>query len=192
MAIRNSQGDLDKLDPFNSPVPGFALTQSKGKYPWDKPTRFANPDDAVGYVLDKLEQPKTEERFARLMLSGASVESIVNTISFAGFSEGNWTPDVAEIIKPAVAVYLIKIALDKGIPVKTFDKENPEELNNEMSDVEMMKVMQEGNPQAYQAIKEQMIHRGTPQAEPETPEGFIDMEPEATEVMEEETEGEIA
>ena len=191
MAIRNSQGDLDKLDPFNAPVPGFALTQPKGKFAWDKPSRFSNPDEAIGYVLDKLEQPKTEERFARLMLSGASVESIVNTISFAGFSEGSWTPDVAEIIKPAVAVYLIKIALDKGIPVKTFDRENPEELNNEMSDVEMMKVMQEGNPKAYQAIKEQMLHRGVEQPEPKTPEGFIGMEPEPTEVIEEE-EGEIA
>ena len=190
MAIRNSQGDLDKLDPFNAPVPGFALTQPKGKFAWDKPSRFTNPDEAIGYVLDKLEQPKTEERFARLMLSGASVESIVNTISFAGFSEGNWTPDVAEIIKPAIAVYLIKIALDKGIPVKTFDRENPEELNNEMSDVEMMKVMQEGNPKTYQAIKEQMAHRGVAQPEPETPEGFMDMGPEPTEVIEEE-EGEI-
>jgi len=55
--------------------------------------------------------------------AGFPVEAIVKSMAIGGVAEGKFTPDVAEIVKPVIALYLIKTALENNIPVVAFTDE---------------------------------------------------------------------
>ena len=107
------QPELDKITAMAAP-PGHSLTDTPGKWPWENPPQFANPDDALDFVLDKLEDPIARKDVMRMMVAGISVQEIVSQIAFKGFMRGFYSPDVAELIKPSIGVYLYKEALEEG------------------------------------------------------------------------------
>ena len=170
----NSRRKVEDLDPFNRAPPGWTLTQPKGKWNWEKPPMHVNPSAAVDSIIDKLEEPEVEESMVKLMFSGISIQEIVNTIAIAGFSEGRFTPDVAEIIKAPIASYLLGVASDFDLPVKMFnsiDGLHPEDegLNDEV----MLDIMEERNPDLHKFLISQA--EGVQEEEEEEPieQGFI-------------------
>ena len=87
------------------------------------------------------------------MLAGMPIESIVNTISFAGFMEGKWTVDVAEIIKPPLMSFFVAYADEHEIPYKVFN--NPEELTNDgIPDNQVLSLMADRNPEAFSELEQ--------------------------------------
>jgi len=109
------------------------------------------------------------------MAGGVSVEEIVNTIGLGGFTEGEWSPDVAEIIKPPLAVYFIALAIKNKVPVIAFSKEELKEESSMVSKGDTFKLMKERNPKEFEKVKRTvMASRGTPQEE-QPSRGFIDM-----------------
>ena len=164
-------------DPFNFPVPGHSLTDSPEQWAWDKPPRVTDPEEAIQTVIEKVEKPQTKEHFLRLMAGGVTVEEIVNTIGLAGFTEGEWSPDVAELIKPALAVYFIGVAIKNKVPVIAFNNSELKEENNMVSKTDTFKLMKEKNPQEFKKIKAAMLVEQPVEQEPiMQEEGFIDME----------------
>jgi len=152
----NSRRGVEDLDPFNKAPPGWSLTQPKGKWNWDKAPTHASPADAVDAIIDRLEEPEVEESMVKLMFSGISIQEIVNTIAIAGFSEGRFTPDVAEIIKAPVASYLLGVATDFDLPVKMFNSSDglhPEDQS--LNDTMMLDIMEERNPDLHKFLMEQ-------------------------------------
>ena len=162
-------------DPFDFPVPGHSLTDEPEKWNWDKPPQTVDPDKAVAKVIERIEKPETKEHFLRLMAGGVSVEEIVNTIGLGGFTEGEWSPDVAEIIKPPLAVYFIALAIKNKVPVIAFSKEELKEESSMVSKGDTFKLMKERNPEEFEKVKSTMLaSKGTLQEE-QPSEGFIDM-----------------
>ena len=167
-------------DPFNFPVPVHSLTDEQDKWPWDKPPRMTNPDKVVDFVVDKVEgNGETKEHFLRLMSSGVTVEEIVNTISLGGFTAGEFTPDVGEVIKPALAVYFVGLAVENKVPVVMFAKSETKEDGKMISRQDTMHVMKERNPEEFervvqglQAIREKDNNQVEQE---EQPQGFINM-----------------
>ena len=39
---------------FGGPIPGQSLTEAPGKYPWDKPPKYSDIDDAYEYVSQQI------------------------------------------------------------------------------------------------------------------------------------------
>ncbi len=86
--------------------------------------------------------------------SGYPVEAIVNSLAVAGVAEGKFTPDVAEIIKPVIALYLIKTALALKIPVVPFtDEVMSEEESDRQLEAETMSNMEVIKPERARHIK---------------------------------------
>ena len=162
------------VDQLNAPVPGHSLTTAVGKWPWERPARESDPEKVVSMIVDKLEKPSVQDRLARLMLTGVSVQEITNTIALGGFTKGEFSPDVAELIKPAIVIYVTKIALDKEIPVKVF---NNDDKQNEADDIEMLDAMKENNPQVFNRIMQMKDEEDAmPQIENKEPRGFLDID----------------
>jgi antitoxin component of RelBE/YafQ-DinJ toxin-antitoxin module len=181
MSIRNKENLY--FDDLNAPIPGHSLTTAPGKWPWENPPSSANPEQVVSKIVDKLEKPSVQDRLTRLMLAGVSVQEITNTISLGGFTKGEFSPDVAELIKPAVVVYITKIALDKGIPVKVFNNDDKE---READDTEMLDAMRENNPEVFNAmIQGYEQEKQMPQMQ-EQEMGFIDLQPKQEEEVKDE------
>jgi hypothetical protein len=163
---------------FNKAPPGWSLTEPKGKWAWEKPPVNSSPDQAVDSVIDKLEQPEVRTQMEKLMIAGVSIQEIVNTIAIGGFSQGQFSPDVAEIIKGPLAAYLMGVAAEEEIPVKVYNtRDGLYQMDEGMSDDDMLAVMKDRNPDLYQFIQSKADEIDE-EPEPTTVRGFIAIAPE--------------
>jgi|TARA_A100001515_G_scaffold105874_1_gene86703 hypothetical protein len=134
-------------------IPGTGMNDPKGKWAWEQPPKITDPDEAVDAVMDQFEEEPNKTNVLKLMVAGVSIEELVNITVFNAFSEGAFTPDVAEIIKPALVVGLVQLAGEQNVPFRMFS--DPEE-NQEMDDKEVFRIMKERNPQVFKGIKEDL------------------------------------
>ena len=105
------------------------------------------------YVVERVEKPEVEENFLRLLLSGTPIEAITNTIVFSGFSEGYWTPDMAEILKPAIAMHFMGLAIENSIPATMFNIDpEVEKENNRVPEEAVLELMQKNRPDMYNKL----------------------------------------
>jgi hypothetical protein len=173
--IKPEKGSIEAVDPFDHPVAGQSLTDEPGKWAFEKPPQFVDVDEAVAYVIDKVETSNGgKEELQKQMVAGMPIESIVNTIAFAGFTDGQWNPDVAEMIKLPLSAYFMMMAQERNIPAIMFNKDPSEDQG--MSDVAVLTHMREGNPRAFAHLQQQAAM--PPMEEEPVPEGFLAMPPE--------------
>ena len=146
---------FDKIKAMSAP-PGHSLTGAPGKWAWEHPPRFSDPNDAIDFITDKLDERIPQEDMLKMMTAGITIEEIVNQISFKGFMQGQFNPDVAELIKPALAMFLMKLSIDNGFTPRLFIDEDPQP---EVSDDRFFSIMKERNPELFNAMNE-AINKG--------------------------------
>lgn len=151
--MQKNQG-VEALE-FDAPVPGQSWADDQGKWPWDRPARISDPKEAVKYVIEQIEknEPSLNE-MKKLMLAGLPIEQIVNTICFAGFTNGEWSADCAELIKPNIARYLIALAGDSNIPATVFSEAtfNRNTKEQGMDEGTLFKLMRTNRPDMYDDV----------------------------------------
>jgi|TARA_R100000149_G_C5872119_1_gene136011 hypothetical protein len=148
---------FDKITPLAAP-PGHSLTDEPGKWAWERPPQYADPDQALDFVLDALEDPMRQQDMVRMMAAGVSIEELVSQIAFKGFMSGFYTPDVAELMKPSIAIYLYHAGLEAGFePRMMFSQEDEDgKEEGEVSDVAFLKIMKQRNPKLYERMNEEI------------------------------------
>jgi len=153
-SLQPGSGSIEAIDQFNMPPAGHSLTDAPGQHSYERPPVYSDPEKAFDFVAKKIQNPDTEENFLNLMLGGIPIEAIVNTIAFAGFTEGFWTPDVAEMLKPPLSLHFIGIAMENNIPATMFTK-NPEQtkMENSISDDDILSMMKENRPDMFNDFK---------------------------------------
>ena len=150
---RPDPGSIDAIDRFNAPPPGHSLTSEPQKWAWEKPPEYTVPEEAMAWVVGRIEQPDVEENFLRLMLSGVPIEAITNTITFTGFTEGYWSPDMAEILKMPIAMHFMGLALENNIPATIFNKDpNLAKEEGLIPESKVMTIMEQNRPDMYNKI----------------------------------------
>lgn len=150
------------LDNFHNAPPGISLTQPPGQWQWEKPPRFTRPIDAVDFITSKFKNPDIKENYIKMMMAGISVEEIVTSITKGGFATGNFSPDVAEIIKNPLAFFFLGMADDYGIPVRLYRgkfNSNEKQADEMIDDDTLLSLMRRRNPQLYAIYKEKEIER---------------------------------
>ena len=103
---------------FGGPIPGQSLTESPGKYPWDKPPKYSDIDDAYEYVSLQIYSEEGIRKIMDLLEMGVSPRLIARSTVLVGWMNNLWNPDVAELLKQAIAVA-------RAVAVKTPPKSNP-------------------------------------------------------------------
>jgi hypothetical protein len=151
------EDEFDKISALAAP-PGHSLTDEPGKWAWERPPQYANPDEALDFVLDKLEEPARREDIMRMLVAGISIQELVAQIAFKGFMQGAYTPDVAELIKPSIAIYLYREALEEGFEPRLMVDPDEEEGNQkgEIDEQAFFSIMKERNPDLFEAMNEQI------------------------------------
>lgn len=141
------------IDRFNAPPPGHSLTDTPGDAAWERPPVYTDPEEAMGYIVERVEKPEVEENFLRLLLAGTPIEAIANTVVFSGFQEGYWTPDISELLKPAVALHFVGLALENSIPATMYnvDPEVTKE-NNRVSEEDVLSLMEQRRPDMFNKL----------------------------------------
>ena len=100
MKNKNNLTEVE-YSPFDTPIPGQSLTDEPGNYPWEHPPQFTDVQEVMDNLYDSLTTPKNAQQLIAMLDAGVPVEAIVRVITFAGFMEGKFNPDVGfTIIEP--------------------------------------------------------------------------------------------
>ena len=158
-------------DPFNAPTPGQSLTDTPGQGIWEQPAQLSDPVEAFEKVLASLQDPLTLETVSKLMYVGVSIETILNGIMVKMFSEGVFSPDVAELIKPLLARYLIREANNRGIKVNIVN----EFPKPPMSDEDTIDLLRKFNPKEFMKLSEKIEKKEEKLPKVIEQKGFMDM-----------------
>ena len=90
-----------EYSPFDTPIPGQSLTDEPGNYPWEHAPQFTDVDEVIGNLYDSLTKPNIARQLIAMLDAGVPVEAIVRVITFGGFMEGKYNPDVGfTVIEP--------------------------------------------------------------------------------------------
>lgn len=100
---------------FDGPIPGQSLTSAKGASVDEKPPKYVELDKAMDSVFRNITHPKNASKITQLLKAGATVESIANSITFAGYAKGNWNPDLSMLMQRPVAYSIAALAERQGI-----------------------------------------------------------------------------
>lgn len=144
---------LNKVKALSAP-PGHSLTMEPGKWAWEKPARFSDPDDAIDFIVQKFKTGKNEEDMLKMLAAGITIEELVGQVAFKGFMKGAYTPDVAELIKPAIAMYLMKLGIDNGFVPEMFVPDKSEE--GQVDDAKFFSILKQRNPEVFNDMNERL------------------------------------
>ena len=181
------EGDESNVASFvASSVPGGSLTGdlqdnekgTLGKYPWETPPEMASMTEAFDFILNQKDTSSNKTNMTKLMYAGVPAESLARTITFRGFLEGLWTPDIEELLVIPVIFKLVADAQDEGITSRIFNDFSDDAISEET----VLDVMENLNPEEFQSLKSQadFESRMPVMTEPEEPVmgSFLDMEGE--------------
>tara|TARA_R100001510_G_C7627856_1_gene187361 strand:- start:362 stop:916 length:555 start_codon:yes stop_codon:yes gene_type:complete len=174
------------IDPLARAIPGQSLTDTPGQWPFEKPPQIVSPKQAFEIVKNSVESPESLEDILKLLDVGISAETLASSITLKMFSEGVFTPDIAEIIKPPLVAHITEMGIEAGID----DINVVNNLPSSSIDTEQhMALMQKVSPQKFERIAnnaiqeeefdEMLLNMEIPDEPMQSPrESFLDMEVE--------------
>lgn len=128
------------------PIPGMSLTQTPKNAPWERPPETVDPEEALRYHINRLEDPEVmESALFFLETEEVPLTSLVKGITRSGVAKGIHNIDVSLLIAPAIHEYIrltaeaVGIEFDEGVE----DKKGKEKLREERAKVMAMKMLED-------------------------------------------------
>ena len=106
------------LTPFDGPIPGQSLTAEPGNAPWEKPSKFSDPMDALEMYMEKLGDEEALDDILDMLDIGVPVSVVAGTMLSMGVMEGMHTVDVKLILKPLLMAQIKMLADVTGVEYK--------------------------------------------------------------------------
>ena len=113
--IREDNIKQPEYDPFDAPIPGQSLTDEPGNYPWEHPPKTVDPEQALDKFWNRLTDPEVAEEIIIMMESGVPVEALARILTFTGFAEGEFTPDVGFLTIEPLMKMIAAIGMRAGV-----------------------------------------------------------------------------
>ena len=103
------------LSPFDRPIPGQSLTAEPGNAPWEKPSKFSDPLDALEMYIERLADDEVLNDVIDLIDAGAPLDSISGAMLSTGVLRGMHTVDVKILLRPLLTAHINSLAEAIGI-----------------------------------------------------------------------------
>ena len=134
--IREDNIKQPEYDPFDAPIPGQSLTDTPGNYPWEHPPKTVDPEEALDKFWNRLTDPEVAEEIILMMEAGVPVEALARILTFTGFAEGEFTPDIGfltiEPLMKMIAVIGMRAGV-KNLNISLEDFSNKETIKSMLS-----------------------------------------------------------
>ena len=104
-----------EYNPFDAPIAGQSLTDEPGNYPWEHPPKTTDPEAALNKFWDRLTDPEVAEEMIIMMEAGVPIEALARILTFTGFAEGEFTPDVGFLTIEPLMKMLAAIGMRAGV-----------------------------------------------------------------------------
>jgi len=137
------------VDLFNmKPVPGEGMAQEPGLRAYERPPQITRVDEALSYCLKSVfSDANVKEKLFDAIDMGISVETVCSGLTLNAFTEGVFTPDVAELVKAPLIQFVTQAADKAGIEDINVTNENmPQKTPTE----KRMSIMQQFNPDKFE------------------------------------------
>lgn len=100
----------------SGPIPGENYLSDTKNYPWHRPPKYTNIDQALDHVIENIFKKKTSQTLMTVLEIGIPVSTVVSMYLQAGIGQGKWTPDFALLMAGPVA-HIFRIMAD-GYEIK--------------------------------------------------------------------------
>jgi hypothetical protein len=100
---------------FEGPIPGENYLTDTKNYPWHRPPDLVDYDEAVSYMLNKIDEPEQIELVFAMLQIEAHVATVVSTLLLQGISKGKFSIDLAMLMAGPLARYIEIKANNSGI-----------------------------------------------------------------------------
>ena len=147
------RGSIEAKDEFAVAPPGHSLTQDNTRWAWGNPPSDVDPEIVLTKAINSLKKRKVRDEMTKLLLTGVSVETMVEGYILQGFHEGRFTPDVGLLIKPALATVIAGMAEEDKIPYRMFENRDAGD-EGKMDDKTFFRMLKVNNPSMFSFIKE--------------------------------------
>ena len=100
---------------LDAPIPGGNYTTDTRNYSWHRPPDLVDYDEAIGYLIEKIDEPEQIELVYAMLGIDAHITTVVTTILLQAISKGKIGIDLAILIAGPLARYIEISAKDVGI-----------------------------------------------------------------------------
>ena len=100
---------------FDAPIPGQSLTTPPTQYAWERPPKFVDPEEALQYYLNRLNNPDQVEALMDFLELDVPVKVLVEGILRGGVADGMHTIDISLLIAPILHEFIVGYAQELGI-----------------------------------------------------------------------------
>ena len=176
MDMKEPIGSVEAKDDFAPAPPGHSLTEDNSRWAWGKPQQVIDPEMALEQAINSIKEPKVQLEMVKLLLTGASVEMMVEGYLLQAFHEGRFGPDVGLLIKAPLAFYIASIAEEENIPYRFFENDDALEKGT-MDDETFLEMMKRNNPTMFNFVREE-INKGIREGNAPQPENFLNAKKE--------------
>jgi len=100
---------------FDGPIPGANYAADTRNYAWHRPPDISEYDEAVDYMIQKMDDPDQHELVFSLLEIDTQVTTVVTTLLMQGISKGKFPIDLAILMAGPLARYISIVADSQGI-----------------------------------------------------------------------------
>ena len=131
-------GMLEHDPHVGKPIPGQSFTSAPGSMPYEQPPLTDSVEESILALKAGLYQRKNQREIGQFTRAGISCETLAGSMVMMAFMKGMFNPDIAELIKPFLAVEIFKIAKDQGVDQVILENK-PIEKNMDINALEELK-----------------------------------------------------
>ena len=100
---------------MDGPIPGESLTKEPRAAQYERPPKFAKPEEAFEAYLEKFDNPENLDGLMSILEAGVPLSSIVTVMTREAVRAGIHSIDTAVILRPMVHEYLAVLAKEAGV-----------------------------------------------------------------------------
>ena len=100
---------------FSAPIPGQSLTSEPKNVPWENPAQFPDPESALMWHMDRLQEPEKIKAIAGLLTLVLDVGTLTEGLLRSAVLDGRHSIDVSLLIGPIIHEYIVGTADAAGI-----------------------------------------------------------------------------
>lgn len=130
-----------KVQNFDAPIPGQALTHELGARPWQSPPQFSTIEEAIEFYIPRLTRKSFIGRMLDIIERGVPITALAETVTLGGVMQGLHTIDVAVLVNPILVEFMEGAAKQAGIEYVLGDTDGEDEsidgfiLNKAMANI---------------------------------------------------------
>lgn len=104
--------------PVDAPIPGANFTADTRNYPWHRPPAYTDYDEAVEYLIGKVDEPDQSDLVMSLIQLKMDVTSAVTAMLLQAISKGKIGIDLAILVAGPVVRHIDIMAKEAGLKPK--------------------------------------------------------------------------